>query len=65
MAYRTHNFSLRLTTHEITAYERLASESGVSVSEWARNVLNKEVKQKQAAELLAEYFNLSSTKERE
>lgn len=44
MAFRTHNFSLRLTTQEIDAYEQLAKENGVPVSEWMRNVLNWEVK---------------------
>ena len=47
MAFRTHNFSLRLTTMEIANYEKLASENGIPVSEWARNVLNTEVRYKQ------------------
>lgn len=45
--FRTHNFSLRLTDQEIASYERLARENGVSVSEWARGVLNGEVRYKE------------------
>lgn len=44
MPFRTHNFSLRLTDQEIASYEALASENGVSVSEWARGVLNERVR---------------------
>lgn len=47
MAYREHNFSLRLTPQEFASYERLASENGVSVSEWMREVLNREVRYKE------------------
>ena len=47
MAFRTHNFSLRLTELEIANYERLAKENGVSVGEWARNTLNWQVKVKE------------------
>lgn len=43
MAFRTHNFSLRLTDLEIASYTQLAKENGVSVGEWVRNVLNWEV----------------------
>lgn len=50
VAFRTHNFSLRLTTQEIADYERLAKESGVSVGEWVRGTLNREVKAKKEPE---------------
>ena len=47
VAFRIHNFSLRLTEQEIASYEHLARESGVPVGEWMRGVLNWEVKVKQ------------------
>jgi len=46
VAFRTHNFSLRLTELEIADYEGLARESGIPVGEWMRGVLNWEVKVK-------------------
>jgi hypothetical protein len=47
VAFRIHNFSLRLTAQEIDAYSQLAEENGVPVSEWMRNVLNAEVRYKE------------------
>lgn len=60
MAFRIHNFSLRLTTQETTNYERLARENGVPVSEWMRNVLNWEVKVKAEGKMRKETRDATS-----
>lgn len=57
MAFRTHNFSLRLTSLEVSNYERLAKDNGVPVSEWMRNVLNAEVNHKEDIVSLARSYS--------